>query len=67
MKKKLIRIGNGMAGMRTPEELPKIAPDRYGLAAPGAQAYDSAAADNALKPEIDRAALMPSYHLFGAA
>ena len=29
MKEKLVLVGNGMAGMRTVEELLKIAPDNF--------------------------------------
>lgn len=41
MKKKLICIGNGMAGIRTLEELLKIAPDRYDITVFGAEPYNN--------------------------
>lgn len=39
MKQKLVVIGNGMAGMRTVEELLKIAPDTYEISVFGAEPY----------------------------
>lgn len=39
MKEKLVLIGNGMAGMRTVEELLKIDPDRYDITVFGAEPY----------------------------
>src|SRR3954466_15812348 len=40
MKKlKLVMVGNGMAGVRTPEELLKIAPDVYDITVFGAEPY----------------------------
>jgi len=39
MKEKLVVIGNGMAGMRTVEELLKIAPDKYDITVFGAEPY----------------------------
>lgn len=39
MKQKLVVIGNGMAGMRTIEELLKIAPDAYNITVFGAEPY----------------------------
>ncbi|HJP27085.1 MAG TPA: hypothetical protein QF550_07145, partial [Arenicellales bacterium] len=39
MKEKLILIGNGMAGVRTLEELLKIAPDLYDITVFGAEPY----------------------------
>jgi len=39
MKQKLILIGNGMAGVRTLEELLKIAPDMYDITVFGAEPY----------------------------
>jgi nitrite reductase (NADH) large subunit len=39
MKEKLVCIGNGMAGMRTIEELLKIAPDQYDITVFGAENY----------------------------
>jgi nitrite reductase (NADH) large subunit len=39
MKEKLICIGNGMAGIRTIEELLKLAPDNYDIAVFGAEPY----------------------------
>jgi len=39
MKEKLILIGNGMAGVRTLEELLKIAPDQYDITVFGAEPY----------------------------
>ena len=39
MKEKLVVIGNGMAGMRTVEELLKIAPDLYDITVFGAEPY----------------------------
>lgn len=41
MKKKLVCIGNGMAGIRTLEELLKIAPDRYAITVFGAEPYNN--------------------------
>ena len=38
-KLKLVVVGNGMAGMRTVEELLKIAPDLYDITVFGAEAY----------------------------
>ncbi|PPD05504.1 MAG: assimilatory nitrite reductase large subunit [Methylobacter sp.] len=39
MKKRLVVIGNGMAGMRTVEELLSIAPEKYEISVFGAEAY----------------------------
>jgi len=39
MKEKLVLIGNGMAGMRTVEELLKLAPDAYDITVFGAENY----------------------------
>ncbi|MDH5301953.1 MAG: nitrite reductase large subunit NirB [Gammaproteobacteria bacterium] len=39
MKQKLVLVGNGMAGMRTIEELLKIAPDMYDISVFGAEPY----------------------------
>ncbi|MCW8935484.1 MAG: nitrite reductase large subunit NirB [Gammaproteobacteria bacterium] len=39
MKEKLVVIGNGMAGMRTVEELLEIAPDKYEITVFGAENY----------------------------
>ncbi len=39
MKEKLVLIGNGMAGVRTLEELLKIAPDLYDITVFGAEPY----------------------------
>lgn len=39
MKEKLVLVGNGMAGMRTVEELLKIAPDKYEITVFGAEPY----------------------------
>ena len=39
MKEKLVVIGNGMAGMRTVEELLKIAPDLYDITVYGEEPY----------------------------
>jgi nitrite reductase (NADH) large subunit len=39
MKEKLVVIGNGMAGMRTVEELLKIAPEKYDITVFGAEPY----------------------------
>jgi len=39
MKKKLVVIGNGMAGIRTIEELLKIAPDQYEITVFGAEPH----------------------------
>jgi len=39
MKEKLVVIGNGMAGMRTVEELLEIAPDKYEISVFGAEPY----------------------------
>jgi len=39
MKQKLVLIGNGMAGVRTLEELLKIAPDLYDITVFGAEPY----------------------------
>ena len=39
MKEKLVLIGNGMAGVRTLEELFKIAPDVYHITVFGAEPY----------------------------
>ena len=38
-KKKLVMVGNGMAGVRTLEELLKIAPDRYEITVFGAEPH----------------------------
>jgi len=41
MKEKLVLIGNGMAGMRTLEELLKLAPEQYDITVLGTEAgYD---------------------------
>jgi len=37
VKEKLVVVGNGMAGMRTVEELLKLAPDRYAITVFGAE------------------------------
>lgn len=39
MKERLVVVGNGMAGMRTIEELLKIAPDKYEIAVFGEEPY----------------------------
>lgn len=39
MKEKLVLIGNGMAGMRTVDELLKIAPDKYDITVFGAEPH----------------------------
>ncbi|MDX1253230.1 MAG: NAD(P)/FAD-dependent oxidoreductase [Gammaproteobacteria bacterium] len=39
MKEKLVLIGNGMAGVRTLEELLKIAPEKYDITVFGAEPY----------------------------
>jgi len=39
MKEKLVLVGNGMAGVRTLEELLKIAPERYDITVFGAEPY----------------------------
>ena len=39
MKEKLVLVGNGMAGMRTVEELLKIAPDKYDITVFGAEPH----------------------------
>jgi nitrite reductase [NAD(P)H] large subunit len=39
MKEKLVVVGNGMAGMRTVEELLKIAPDKYDITVFGSEPY----------------------------
>ncbi len=39
MKEKLVVIGNGMAGMRTVEELLKVDPDKYEITVFGAEPY----------------------------
>ena len=39
MREKLVLVGNGMAGMRTVEELLKIAPDMYDITVFGAEPY----------------------------
>ncbi len=39
MKEKLVLIGNGMAGMRTIEELLKLAPDKYDITVFGAEPH----------------------------
>ena len=39
MKEKLVLIGNGMAGVRTLEELLKLAPDKYAITVFGAEPY----------------------------
>jgi nitrite reductase (NADH) large subunit len=39
MKEKLVLVGNGMAGVRTLEELLKIAPDQYDITVFGAEPY----------------------------
>jgi nitrite reductase (NADH) large subunit len=39
MKEKLVVIGNGMAGMRTVEELLKIAPEKYDITVFGSEPY----------------------------
>mgnify|MGYP003632404797 CR=1 FL=1 len=39
MREKLVVIGNGMAGMRTVEELLKIAPEKYDITVFGAEPY----------------------------
>ncbi|MEK7262186.1 MAG: nitrite reductase large subunit NirB [Pseudomonadota bacterium] len=39
MKEKLVLVGNGMAGMRTLEELLKLAPDKYAITVFGAEPH----------------------------
>ncbi|NOQ93159.1 MAG: NAD(P)/FAD-dependent oxidoreductase [Methylophaga sp.] len=39
MKEKLVLIGNGMAGMRTVDELLKVAPDKYDITVFGAEPH----------------------------
>ena len=39
MREKLVLIGNGMAGMRTIDELLKLAPDKYDITVFGAEPY----------------------------
>ena len=39
MREKLVLVGNGMAGMRTLEELLKIAPEKYDITVFGAEPY----------------------------
>jgi nitrite reductase (NADH) large subunit len=39
MKEKLVLVGNGMAGVRTLEELLKVAPDMYDITVFGAEPY----------------------------
>mgnify|MGYP001555943816 CR=1 FL=1 len=39
MKEKLVLVGNGMAGVRTLEDLLKIAPDKYDITVFGAEPY----------------------------
>ena len=39
MKQKLVVIGNGMAGMRTVDELLQLAPDRYEITVFGAEPH----------------------------
>ncbi len=39
MKEKLVLIGNGMAGMKTIDELLKLAPDKYDITVFGAEPY----------------------------
>ena len=39
MKEKLVLVGNGMAGVRTLEELLKIAPDQYDITVFGSEPY----------------------------
>jgi nitrite reductase (NADH) large subunit len=39
MKEKLVLVGNGMAGVRTLEELLKLAPERYDITVFGAEPY----------------------------
>jgi len=39
MKQRLVVIGNGMAGMRTVEELLTAAPDKYDITVFGAEPY----------------------------
>ncbi len=39
MKRKLVVVGNGMAGMRTVEELLKLAPDIYDITVFGAEPH----------------------------
>src|SRR5210317_1712601 len=39
MKEKLVLVGNGMAGVRTLEELLKIAPDQYDITVFGGEPY----------------------------
>lgn len=39
MREKLVVVGNGMAGMRTVEELLKIAPEKYDITVFGAEPY----------------------------
>ena len=39
MKQKLVLVGNGMAGVRTLEELLKIAPEMYDITVFGAEPY----------------------------
>ena len=38
-KSKLVMVGNGMAGVRTLEELLKVAPDLYDICVFGAEAH----------------------------
>ena len=38
-KKKLVMVGNGMAGVRTLEELLKIAPEQYEITVFGAEPH----------------------------
>jgi len=40
-RRRLVVVGNGMAGMRTVEELLRLAPDAYDIAVFGAEPYDS--------------------------
>ena len=39
MKEKLVVIGNGMAGIRTLEELLKVAPEAYDITVFGSEPY----------------------------
>ncbi|HNE00357.1 MAG TPA: NAD(P)/FAD-dependent oxidoreductase, partial [Plasticicumulans sp.] len=39
MKERLVLIGNGMAGMRTIEELQKVAPQMYDITVFGAEPH----------------------------
>jgi nitrite reductase (NADH) large subunit len=39
MKQRLVVIGNGMAGMRTVEELLSAAPEKYDITVFGAEPY----------------------------